>query len=250
MSMLPGIGIMPSVAGGGGDGGSCNSDECQGCAYISTNDGSYQIAAIPIIPRNPVIMEVRAVARRVDAPGRAAYVRRALFYRGPGGVATVMSTFDTSLTRESDAGWNTLLDVSGSAAVIQVQGGADSLVNWKVCWIFNDVTTGLLTTDNAYQTIKTIPIPDNTVCLLEAYVVGLRADASGQCGYLRRAIVYRDGGGAAAMQGVEDTYLTRESVANWDAVIDVFGNNAVVRVRGDTGQTVAWKMAHVLEELS
>lgn len=239
--------LDPRLGSGGGGG---SGDACSGCASAAYTDGAYHtIAAVPL-SRNPLIVEVRAMGRRTDAAGRGVYVRRAVVYRGVGGAAAILSTFDTPLVRESIPAWDVVLAVSGLSLLIQVKGSAGCNVDWKACWVFSSVTRGLITTDGVYSTIQTIPIPDDTVCLIEAQVVGLRADADGCSGYLHRAVIYREGGGAATIQGSVDSTLTRETVAAWDSTIQVSGNNVLVVVRGAAGQTVSWKAAHAIEELT
>jgi hypothetical protein len=96
--------------------------------------------------------------------------------------------------------------------------------------------------DAAYHTIETVPITDNTAVLLEVEAVGRRTDSAGRAGYIRRALIYREAGGAATIQGTLDTPLTRESNTAWNTRIVVSGNNALIQVRGDTGHTVNWRV--------
>lgn len=238
----------PRLIGGGGGGGCA---PCLTCANDTYNDGIYHaIATIPIPDDSAVLIEVRSVGRRTDSPDRAAYLRKALVYREAGGAATLQGTVDTSLTRESNTVWNTRIVVSGNNAEIQVRGAAGSTVNWNVCWTLTESLGMLTTTDNAYHTILSYAMQDNTVVLFEATTVARRTDAAGRAAYLRKAVVYRQGGGNATIQGTVDSVLTRESNTAWDVTIAVSGSNVLVQVRGATGQTVHWKSAYVTEEIS
>ena len=100
------------------------------------------------------------------------------------------------------------------------------------------------------MTIATIPITNNTAVLIRANFVARRTDAADRAGYIRNAVVFREGGGAATLQGAVDTPFTRESDAGWDATIAVSGNNAILTVNGNAGQTVDWKSEHFTLEVA
>lgn len=100
------------------------------------------------------------------------------------------------------------------------------------------------TTTATVTTVTTIPIPDNTVVLIDAYIVGRRTDAAGRAIYVRRAAVYREAAGAATIEGQVDTPLTRESSGGYDATIAVSGNNAIITVKGLAAHTINWTVKH------
>lgn len=103
------------------------------------------------------------------------------------------------------------------------------------------VENTLPTVGNAWATIATIALTDNTVYLIDVDIIGRRTDAADRAGYVRRALVYREAAGAATMQGTEDTSLTRESSGTWDARINTSGNNVIIEVKGGAGASVNWK---------
>ena len=108
----------------------------------------------------------------------------------------------------------------------------------------------LTTDDDLYHEIEIIPIPEDTVFLLEAQALARRSDGgSGRAGYSRRALIYREAG-LAIMEGPVNTDLTRESNTTWDVTIRVSGSNVLIVARGAAGQTVDWKMSYTFEEVS
>lgn len=100
------------------------------------------------------------------------------------------------------------------------------------------------TTDATVTTVTTIAIPDNTVVLIDAYIVGRRTDAAGRAVYVRRAAVYREAAGGATLQGAVDSPLTRESAGGYNATIGVSGNNAIITVKGLAAHTINWVVKH------
>ena len=241
---------MAFASSGAAKPGTGGGTECSGSVMATYMDGVYHtIATLPAV-RNPTILEVRAVGRRVDSVDCGGYIRRAVVGRGAAGTAVILSSFDSPLTRESASVWDVRLITSGAFIQVQVRGAAGATVDWRVSWIFNSISGyGLLTTNGVYQPIQVIAIPDDTVCQIEALVVGIRTDAPGSAGYVHRAVIYREGGGNATLQTTVDSNLTRETVPGWDSTIIVAGNNAVIEVCGATGQTVSWKSDYALEEL-
>jgi hypothetical protein len=85
---------------------------------------------------------------------------------------------------------------------------------------------------------------------IRAEYVGRRTDAADRAGYVREAVVYREAGGGATLQGTVSTPFTRESDAGWNATIDVSGNNAILTVEGDAGQTVNWRVCYTTVSVS
>ncbi len=113
-----------------------------------------------------------------------------------------------------------------------------------------DFTTDILTTsDDAYHTISTIPIPADTVIVIVAWIAARRTDAFDRAGYMRQAVFYREGAGLAARQGATVTDMSRESVAGWNVVMEPSGNDAVIQVRGRVSDTVDWKCRYMTTEI-
>jgi hypothetical protein len=104
-----------------------------------------------------------------------------------------------------------------------------------------EITGTVTTTDNVDTTIQTLALADNTVYLLQVYYSARRTDAADRAIYVREACVYREAGGGATLQGAVSTTLTRESDGGWNALLTPSGNDVLVQVNGNAGQTVNWK---------
>lgn len=106
------------------------------------------------------------------------------------------------------------------------------------------VTNTLTTFDNTPQVIAVIPLTDDTTYLVNVDVTARRTDALGHGGFIRRALVWREGGSPATMEGVVDDTFTRRQPTSRngiDTTIDVVGNNAIIEVVGKIGHTINWQ---------
>jgi hypothetical protein len=97
--------------------------------------------------------------------------------------------------------------------------------------------------------MATIPISDLTTNLITVYVVGRQISGANRAGYVRQAVIYREGGGATLLSTV-DTPLTRESNAAWNCTISVSGNNALVVVTGAAGATIDWRVQYFMNSVN
>jgi hypothetical protein len=99
------------------------------------------------------------------------------------------------------------------------------------------------TIDATTTTLITFPISDDAVTGLEARIVGIRTNGADRADYIRRATIYRTGGGGATIQGIMETTYSRNSAGAgvWTGTIAVSGNNALVQVSGKSDHTVKWK---------
>jgi hypothetical protein len=112
------------------------------------------------------------------------------------------------------------------------------------------ILNNLQTTDATLTTIATIPLADDTVALLEAFVVGRQTNAAARAGYIRRALFYREAAGGVAQQGTINTEFTRESATLWNATFAPSGNNILIQVQGTAGDNVNWECRYKLQERS
>lgn len=106
------------------------------------------------------------------------------------------------------------------------------------------------TTDNTVTTIATIPIADDTVVFIHAETVARQTNAANRAGYVREAVVFREGGGGATLEGAVSTPFTRESDGGWNNTIAVTGNDAIITVEGDAGATVNWRTCYHTRDVS
>lgn len=105
------------------------------------------------------------------------------------------------------------------------------------------VTSGIQTTNNTDTTILSIPLEDNSAYWIEVYAVGRRVDNTPLRIRMEQlqACTYREGGGSATLVGTVNGVVSRSLVAGgYDVSAGVSGNNFIVQVEGDTGETVNW----------
>lgn len=98
------------------------------------------------------------------------------------------------------------------------------------------------TTDGTLTTAATITTADNTVTMIEAFVVGRRTGGvSGSLGdsaaYIRKARVSNIAG-AATLFTLQTDYTSEDQ--NWNATLDVLGADIRIRVQGAAGNNVSW----------
>ncbi len=107
----------------------------------------------------------------------------------------------------------------------------------------------LTTTDGTITTVITYPVKDDSVVGIEAWMLGRRTDVDGRAFYIRKANVFREAAGSATFLGQVDTTLTRESSGGYNATMTVSGNNLLLQVQGNAGQTLNWKVYYRLLEV-
>jgi hypothetical protein len=106
------------------------------------------------------------------------------------------------------------------------------------------------TSGATWTTLATYAMTDDTVIHFTADVVGRRTDSPDRAGYSRRGVFYREGGAGAMQQGTTDTFFTEERAGPWNCRLSVSGNNVLVEVKGDTGESVNWKACYKVTEVS
>ena len=109
------------------------------------------------------------------------------------------------------------------------------------------VTVTTQTTDNSNVVIATIPVVDPSTVTLTAIASARQSGGSGRAGYRRRAMFYRDGGGATIQGGIQ-TNFTRESIAGWNFTFQTNANDIEIIVNGNGGQTVDWVVRYQIVE--
>lgn len=97
------------------------------------------------------------------------------------------------------------------------------------------------TTDATQTTIDSFTLDDEETYMVQIFVVGTKDDGSDRCGVIKQAVLYRDGGGNATLQGNVSTTLEEYSDLNWDVDITVSGNDVRASVTGVAATTITWK---------
>lgn len=97
------------------------------------------------------------------------------------------------------------------------------------------------TTDNTVHNALVFELSDLACYLVEINVNGAQVGGGNYANYRRSVQVYRSGGSATLNGAVQDITPIVETDANWNATIAVSGNNLVITIKGNTGQTVNWK---------
>lgn len=115
----------------------------------------------------------------------------------------------------------------------------------------------LVTFNGVPDVITTIPILDDTTVMIEAHTSAKRTNGSGAGGFIRRAAVYREGGGPAKMVPVTggasataDATFTRRTSPSYDSSIIVSGNDATITVTGKNAHTIDWKTVYNLSSVN
>lgn len=105
-------------------------------------------------------------------------------------------------------------------------------------------TTGAVQTTDATQTsAKVLTLADNTVYWIEAHIAARETGGTDRARYIRSACVYRQGAGAATIEGTVDTIGADKETAGasaWDATFTVSSNDVRVSVTGAAATTINW----------
>ena len=96
--------------------------------------------------------------------------------------------------------------------------------------------------------VVTATQPDDTAMIAEATIIGRDEAGTHRCAYKRRALVHRDGGGGATIEGAVQDALTIETDAGLDATIDVNANDVRITVTGLAGTDIDWAARLTLDQ--
>lgn len=147
------------------------------------------------------------------------------------------------------------MGIDSFAGIIDVNSYTYIGVNNFSGLAFQQSAPSVKTTDATVTTVQTLNIPDNSITLVESYVVGQRTGGSAGttgdgAGYIRRATYKRTGGGAPALIGAVQDGFTAESQAGWDCTLDVSGNTVRVRITGAVNNNVTWNSTILIKTLT
>lgn len=156
-------------------------------------------------------------------------------------INTALVTFTGGITVNQTAQINTITSLTADTSVVSRRTSVAT----------NDDPTEVsyqhrvATTDATVTSLATITIPNDTAVLIECTIVARRTGgASGaaqdSAGYRLFATVKGNSGTASFATGAPSTATVGEDQAGWDAVIDVTGSTARIRVTGAAGNNVTW----------
>ena len=139
--------------------------------------------------------------------------------------------------------WGLYTAIGDTHPVCQLQStglyvgpGGSTAVDIKV------VRAAVQTTDATATTLWSETLADNTVHVIDVFVVARRTDAAGRWSGRRRVTVYREAAGSATLEGSVETIGT--DVANGIAptvTLDVSSNDIRLRVTGEAAKTINWR---------
>lgn len=99
----------------------------------------------------------------------------------------------------------------------------------------------LQTTDATASDLAVIPLLDNKVYNVKAYVVARRSDAAGSRAVINLEVAaYREAGGAATIDGSQKQHF-KKATGGLDADFVVAGNDLKLQVKGKALETYEWK---------
>lgn len=104
----------------------------------------------------------------------------------------------------------------------------------------NEEVNAVQTTDATETTLWFRTLADESAYWFEARVVGKEDGSGNRAAYIRRVLVFRNGGGAT-IQGAVSATETIESDAAWDCDFDVSGNDVRLRITGVAATVIDWK---------
>jgi len=145
----------------------------------------------------------------------------------------------TSAQASSITNLRELVYVNHDTGSIDCYNGSGFAVVGGTAWQLREGTT-VQTTDDTQTTIDSFTLDDEETYMVQINVVGTKSDGSDRAGSIKSALLYRDGGGVATIQGVEGVTLEEYSDSNWDISITVSGNDVRASVTGVAATTINW----------
>lgn len=200
---------------------------------------------------NPVVIQSTGIPLVV---ARADGMRGVQIYEASS-TEWLLASFGTVATLKSTLALSPNVDVAASQTL-----GSSSL-RWHSLWVGTSnnkthaafagsqhvtATSGLQTTNAVTSTLFTAALSDNTGAWVEVHICARDTGGVNRGMAVRRALLMRQTGGAAALVGVVDpTYTNMPAawgggVALTQATIGTVGNNFVVNVQGAVATTINW----------
>ena len=158
-----------------------------------------------------------------------------LLWKGPDRVLTLTAGKSLTVRGRIIAGDYKILDVTAGVGGVTTDG--TSTFNEYSAWYGAPLTVAAGVTDTLWD----LDLEDETAYYVQAKVLAQEVGGAGRAGYNIAAIVYRDGGGVATLQGGSYTTLAEvESDSGWACVFDVSGDLIRLRATGDTANVTNW----------
>lgn len=140
------------------------------------------------------------------------------------------------LTQDADVTFNSVALVAGLTAGSATTVGSGT----KHDGIVTKDAAEVQTTDATQTAVDSISLSANNTYHVEAYVIGVKSDASQRASYHIACTAYLSGPGLATLQGTVTSLHSQESDANWDATFGVSGTSLGVYVTGVAATTIEW----------
>ncbi|HEV8322679.1 MAG TPA: hypothetical protein VG389_13765 [Myxococcota bacterium] len=152
---------------------------------------------------------------------------------------------DETVARNGDAvelKVNALAKVTAQATQVKVDGALDHVSHTaNADEHFRRETRNKATSDATVTVLWNFTLPSSDCAYwVEAFVTA-KDSGAGRAGYVIRAMVFRNSGGAATLgPSSPQADFTSESVAGWNATIAVSSNDVQVTVQGAAATTINW----------
>lgn len=168
-----------------------------------------------------------------------------------GGSATFLRSDGT------DAAWSAIQPTDVPQATTDDRGAVELATDGEVAASLAvqandsrlDGVATVATADATPTALLTLTVGADAAVLLEAHVAAKQASGV-RAGYIVRALIYRTGAGAAAIEGLVQDPFARESDVNLNATIDVNGNDARVMVTGLAATSINWRVKYSAVQVS
>jgi hypothetical protein len=131
--------------------------------------------------------------------------------------------------------------------------GANTSIRHQKDSDFRQEQDAIQTTDAAFQTLKTISIPNDSVVYIKSYVTGRKtggtgAGSVGDGGVYERTAAFRNVGGVVTRIRRQSDF-TGEDILGWQARHEESGTNVLLQVRGSANNNVDWEATTIIQIL-
>lgn len=116
--------------------------------------------------------------------------------------------------------------------------------------VFTTESAQKVSTSDATTTTaaKKATFTDNSYLFQASVAAANTDDYSEAAGYVLRG-VFKNDGGTLSQVGTDNKTVVAESVAGWDVALDTNGTDIRVRVTGEAGKNIDWRVDHEIIEV-